>query len=126
MAWYSIDLPEVSVNDGVYHRLCREFQKAFISASAPPELALFACRDAPIELRRLYMSPSAGSYVPDLIQEYDAQPCGTPDAASVTLVYGVPGAKSLLSVSETPAISRQGDTSAVYPVLRARHAATNG
>lgn len=125
MAWYSIDMPEVSVNDGVYHRLCREFQKAFIGASAPPELAMFACRDAHPEQRRLYLSPSASSYVPDLIHEYGAEACGVPDAASVTLVYGVPGAKSLLSVSDT-SLSAQGDTSAVYPLVPARHTASSG
>jgi hypothetical protein len=126
MAWYSIDMPEVSVINGAYHRLCREFQKAFIGAGAPPELALFACRKSSAERRRLYLSPNAGDYVPHLMEDYGAEPCSVPDAGTVTLVYGVPGAKSLLTVPETLSLSKQRDTPAIYPLTRVRHAASSG
>lgn len=143
MAWYSIDMPEDSVVDGVYHRFCRRFQKAFISAGAPPELALFACRNRTSTGRRLYLTPSSPGYLPDLIQSYGAEPCDVPQAGAVTLVYGVPGAKSMLSPSEdVSVISDRGDVgtmstthpdspkrrdlSLVYPLRGARRAATSG
>lgn len=125
MAWYSIDMPESSVSDGVYHRLCREFQKAFISAGAPPELALFACRNSRPHRRRLYLSPLAASYVAELLQVYAAKPCRVPDADSVTLVYGVPNARTLLSIPDNGRIPRR-EVSTIYPISHARQAASNG
>ncbi len=95
MTWFLIDMPAASLTDGGYHRLCRSFQKAFIDAGAPADLALFATREAS-EKRHLYLSPCSGLYMADLIHEYDGRPCDRPDAALVTLVYGVPGAVSLL------------------------------
>ena len=125
MAWYSIEMPEASVMNGAYHRLCREFQKAFIGAGAPPELALFARRESSAKRRRLYLSPNAGDYVPHLMEDYGAEPCSVPDAATVTLVYGVPGAKSLLT-PETLSLSKPRDTPAIYPLTRVRHAVSGG
>lgn len=148
MAWYSIDMPEESVTDGGYHRFCRQFQKAFIGAGAPPELALFALRNASREGRRLYLSPNSHVYISDLIQCYGAQPCDVPDAGSVTLVYGVPGAKTLLSTTKDESLmvskhrSTTGDSHmptpnlepapkkrespTIYPLTRTRQAASSG
>lgn len=124
MTWYSIEMTAASVTDGVYHRLCREFQKAFIGAGAPPELALFACRKSRQERRRLYLSPDAADYVPELMRVYDAQPCGVPDAATVTLVYGVPGARTLLSNTDTVGAPKQRDVMTIYSISQARQAAS--
>lgn len=143
MAWYSIDMPEDSVTDGGYHRLCRQFQKAFISAGAPAELALFACRNGTSSGRRLYLTPSSPGYVPDLVQAYGAEPCDVPEAGTVTLVYGVPGAKTLLSASdEVSVLADEQDVDAVaatqstarpdrnlpviYSIAQNRQAASNG
>jgi len=126
MVWYSVDMPEASVTDGVYHRFCREFQKAFIGADAPQTLALFACRKSRAEKRRLYLSPDAGEYVPHLMQNYDAKPCSVPEESSVILVYGAPNAKSLLSPSETVAVPKWRDAPAIYPISNARQAASGG
>ena len=97
MVWYVIDMPEASLTDGVYHRFCRKFQRAFIDAGAPPDLALFAERNTSSEERRLYLSPESESFVPDMMREYDAASCRAPDPDRVTLVYGVPGAQMLLT-----------------------------
>lgn len=147
MAWYSIDMPEESVTDGGYHRFCRQFQKAFIGAGAPPEMALFACRDRSVSGRRLYLTPSSSDYVPDLVQYYGAEPCAVPESSTVTLVYGVPGSKTLLSTSggtnfTTPPTGGPGEKRsvpsslappqkkrelpAIYPIAPVRHAASNG
>lgn len=147
MAWYSIDMPEQSVTDGGYHKLCREFQKAFIGAGAPPEMALFACRQVRAHGRRLYLSPSSPVYVPDLIQCYGAEPCSVPEPESVTLVYGVPGAKKLLSAidetdvsvdsedatsdersatSDLPPAQKRRDVPAIYSLNMSRQAASGG
>lgn len=126
MAWYSIDMPETSVSDGVYHRFCREFQRAFIGAGAPPDLALFACRKKRPERRRLYLSPCAVSYLPELMQIYGAQPCGVPDGEAVTLVYGVPSARTLLSRPDGGRVSNQREVSTIYPITHARQVASGG
>ena len=145
MAWYSIDMPEESVTDGGYHRFCRQFQKAFIGAGAPPEMALFACRDRSISGRRLYLTPSSQEYVPDLVQYYGAEPCTVPESSTVTLVYGVPGSKTLLSLADDtsiktetapverrstpatlPSVQKKRELTTIYPLLPARHAVSHG
>lgn len=145
MAWYSIDMPEESVTDGGYHRFCRQFQKAFIGAGAPPEMALFACRDRSISGRRLYLTPSSQDFVPDLVQYYGAEPCGVPESSTVTLVYGVPSSKTLLSSADDtslktesvsvdrrattatlPSVQKKRELTTIYPLSQARHVASNG
>jgi len=95
MDWFSIDMPQGSLADGAYHRLCRAFQRAFIDAGAPSDLALFAVRPGEA-VRRLYLTPSSVRYVPELIRRHEGRRCVAPAASAVTLVYGVPGAASLL------------------------------
>lgn len=102
MQWYSIDMPRDSLTNGGYHRLCRRFQRAFIDAGAPADLALFAMRGSDNE-RRIYLSPVSVTYVPDLIRTYGASPCEVPAASTVTLVYGAPGAQKLLESPDQPA-----------------------
>lgn len=147
MAWYSIDMPEESVTDGGYHRFCRQFQKAFIGAGAPPEMALFARRDRSNSGRRLYLTPSSSEYVPDLVRYYGAEPCGVPESSTVTLVYGVPSSKTLLSTSDDSNVTIDDGSAAtersaippnllpaqkkrelptIYPFAPARSAASNG
>lgn len=147
MAWYSIDMPEESVTDGGYHRFCRQFQKAFIGAGAPPEMALFACRNRSTSGRRLYMTPRSSDFVPDLVRYYGAEPCDVPESSTVTLVYGVPSSKTLLSTSDhtnppmeygSAAAERRAFPSSllpaqnkrelptIYPLAPTRSAASNG
>lgn len=147
MAWYSIDMPEESVTDGGYHRFCRQFQRAFIGAGAPPEMALFACRNVTAHGRRLYLTPSSTGYVPDLVRSYGAEPCAVPESGAVTLVYGVPGAKTLLSSPDDAALLVDGvpaqndgrlvspdlaparkkrDLPTIYPLPQPRQAVSNG
>lgn len=133
MQWFLIDMPQTSLADGDYHRLCRQFQKAFIDAGAPADLALFARRSSgadPREAtssRRLYLSPQSGTYVPDLIRHYHGRTCGIPEPSSVTLIYGVPGARSLLngirSTREQPA---QRAETPIYPLNHTPEAASTG
>ena len=114
MAWYSIEMPEESITDGGYHRFCRQFQKAFIGAGAPPDLALFARRNGTSTGRRLYLTPCSSGYVPELVNDYGAEPCDVPEEDTVTLVYGVPGAKTLLTVKdEMRLLHEQGDGASV-------------
>ena len=114
MAWYSIEMPEESITDGGYHRFCRQFQKAFIGAGAPADLALFAHRNGSSTGRRLYLTPCSSGYVPELVNAYGAEPCEVPKEDTVTLVYGVPGAKTLLTVQdEVEILQEQGDGASV-------------
>lgn len=126
MTWYSIDIPQTSLDDGAYHRLCRQFQKAFIGAGAPADFALFAQRRA-VPARRLYLSPPSGVHVPDLIRHYKGRPCSAPEPSSVTLIYGVPGASSLLNgLSGSHETSKRRPETPIYPLSRSQEAASAG
>lgn len=98
MEWYSIDMPAASLKSGAYHKFCRAFQHAFIDAGAPEDLAMYAMRRSDRN-RRLYLTPSSGTYVPDLIRSHGGRPCSAPDESSVTLVYGVAGSRRLLATT---------------------------
>lgn len=138
MDWYSIDMPPGSLANGAYHKLCRTFQRAFIDAGAPNDLALFALRSGE-ELRRLFLTPSSPRYVPELIRRYGGYPCTPPAASAVTLVYGVPGAMALLArVDDSPdggrpvigspdeASRERANGTSVFPWSPERRAASNG
>ena len=129
MAWYVIDMPGQSLTDGVYHRFCRRFQRAFIDSGGPPGLALFAERNPSSEERRLFLSPECQSYVADMIREYGARSCPAPDSESVCLVYGVPGAQMLLAQHDQvrpEAPVRRKEIPAIYPITRGRAIASSG
>ncbi len=126
MEWFFIDMPSSSLKDGAYHRFCRAFQRAFINAGAPADLALFAVKNGEAR-RRLYLTPSSIRYVPELIRLYDGHRCVVPDASTVTLVYGVPRAASLLSPrDEQPEHDERSKRSSMYQIVRGRRAASTG
>lgn len=129
MTWYSIEITESCILGGAYHRLCRAFQHAFIAAGAPPEMALLAQRIGLDDTRRVFISPASVSYLGNLIDEYDGEPCACPASEDVTLVYGVPGAKASLLTRSTdvPATATEHDAQregvTIYPLLPSRQAA---
>lgn len=126
MDWFSIDMPPGSLENGVYHRLCRAFQHAFISAGAPTDLALFAVRHREA-CRRLYLTPSSVRYVPELIRHHDGHRCAVPEASAVTLVYGVPGATALLSRRDTRPIQEERSTkTSIYQLTGGHRAVSTG
>lgn len=99
MTWYCVDLSANSIAEGLYHRLCREFQKSFIAAGAPAEMALFA-QTVPNEgCRKVYFSPGSVHYVNSLIELLSGAPCDEPDQDLITLVFGVPDAGAKLFAS---------------------------
>jgi hypothetical protein len=91
MPWNYIEINEPAVLGGAYHRLCRQFQQAFIAASAPADMAMFV-ENAPSDTRRIYFSPGCVRYVSDLILDFGGCECDPPDVSSVILVYGTPEA----------------------------------
>lgn len=124
MDWFSIDMPQRSMTDGAYHRLCRAFQRAFIDAGAPVDLALFALRPGKT-VRRLYLTPSSARYMPELIRRHNGCRCAAPDATAVTLVYGVPGAQALLEAEGSMATAPSREPS-IYPIGRRSRATSTG
>ncbi|HET6567558.1 MAG TPA: hypothetical protein VFG50_06300 [Rhodothermales bacterium] len=92
MMWYSVDITGKLVQDGDYHRLCRQFQQAFIAAGAPPEMALFAQMTFQDNVRKVYFSPGSVPYVRSLIESYHGDPCDCPESDNITLMFGVPNA----------------------------------
>lgn len=93
MIWYRVDMTMERVQDGAFHRLCREFQQAFIANGAPNDMALFALAAPEDGTRRLYFSPGCAVYVKPLIDGHGGVPCDVPDDPAVTLMFGVPGAR---------------------------------
>jgi len=98
MSWYLVEINEPALLGGSYHRLCRQFQQAFIAASAPGEMAMFV-QTTDGDVRRVYLSPGCALYVADLIDTYGGEACTAPDISSVILVYGTPEAFNELSTS---------------------------
>lgn len=96
------------LQDGVFHRLCREFQQAFIANGAPNEMALFAQAEPSNGTRRVYFTPGCATYVRPLIEGYGGTPCSVPEEASLTLMFGVPGAESAIALSEREGLSGDG------------------
>lgn len=92
MMWFSVDITGECVQDGDYHRLCRQFQQAFIAAGAPPEMALFAQMTLHNDVRRIYFSPGSVQYVKSLIDAFGGKPCDGPGNDNVALMFGVPDA----------------------------------
>ncbi|HEX7072340.1 MAG TPA: hypothetical protein VF190_16115 [Rhodothermales bacterium] len=99
MVWYRVDMTMESLRDGVFHRLCREFQQAFIANGAPLEMALYAQAEPSDGTRRVYFTPGCTTYVQTLIDGYGGTPCNVPDESALTLVFGVPGAEAVVFVA---------------------------
>ena len=97
-----------SVQNGAFHRLCREFQQAFIAHGAPDEMALFAQTEPSDGARHVYFTPGCSTYVKPLIEDYGGMPCTLPDDASLTLVFGVPGAESVVFLSGGDGVAGDG------------------
>lgn len=91
MSWFKVTITESCILGGTFHRLCREFQRAFIAAGAPADMALLAQTFVLGNTRDIFFSPGSVSYVADLIRVFDGRPCTGPDMMDVTMVYGVPG-----------------------------------
>lgn len=92
-------MTEEKLRDGVFHRLCREFQQAFIANGAPNEMALFAQAEPLDGTRRVFFTPGCKTYVARLIEGYGGQPCKVPGSDSLTLMFGVPGVESVSFLS---------------------------
>ena len=95
MGWFCVDVEESLLSSGSFHRLCRKFQRAFITAGAPAEMALFATNDGQ-RVHRLYFSPGSIAHVEDLIERYGGRRCEQPGRDALTLLFGVPDAKERL------------------------------
>ena len=90
MTWYKIDMNGDSLRDGDFHKLCREFQRAFIAHGAPEDMALLAHAEPSNGHRRLFLTPGCASYVPRLLEGYRAADSTPPNGDGLTLVFGVP------------------------------------
>lgn len=101
-SWYQIDIDESWLSAGRLHRLCRQFQRAYIRAGAPAEMALFALRDTCNTSRCLYVSPAARTHAADLLDAYAARPCSRPAIEHLTLLYGPPDVEHVLFRTEEP------------------------
>lgn len=109
-SWFKVTITESCILGGLFHRLCREYQRAFIAAGAPADMALFAQTYVLGDSREIYFSPGSMPYVAELVNIHGGRPCAEPDLSQVTMVYGVPGADvSLFNGHEvTPSSSSPG------------------
>lgn len=95
-SWFKVTITEACILGGLFHRLCREFQRAFMSAGAPADMALFAQTYVLGDSREIYFSPGSMPYVAELVNIHGGRPCAEPSHSQVTMVYGVPGADATL------------------------------
>ncbi len=94
MPWFKLHIAEGAGRS--FQSLCRAFQRAFISAGAPADMALFTGSASRDGTREVYLSSGSHPYVEDLIRHHRGHTCTAPDPETVTMVYGVPGAESRL------------------------------
>ena len=106
--WYCVEITEACVLGGTYHRLCRQFQQAFIACEAPADMALFAQTFPVDDTRYVYFSPGCVGQIRSLIESYEGRPCKPPSREEVTLVFGVPDAKERLLPELAPASHKRG------------------
>jgi hypothetical protein len=132
MSWYCVEISESCILGGRYHRLCRQFQHAFIAAGAPPEMAMLAERSTLEDTRRVYFSPGSAEFVEELIESYGGSRAERPEREDVILVYGVPGITERL-FAEEPVREQEMEVEepehegvAIYPLVSMRQAASNG
>lgn len=90
--WHKLTVTDSSGPEGPFRSLCREFQRCFIAAGAPEEMALFTRSDRAGDAHDVYLSPGSFPHADELVRQYGGQPCAPPYPGSVTMVYGVPGA----------------------------------
>lgn len=92
--WYVIEIEEAWLLGGTFHRLCRQFQHAYMAAGSPSDMALFAGHDVSNDGRRVFLTPASATHVTDLIESYQACPCEAPSPDHLTLLYGPSDAKN--------------------------------
>ena len=96
MTWHCVEIEESYVLGGTFHQLCRDFQRAFMKAGGPADMALFAQTEPEEDVRRIFFSPGSSAYVQDLIDKHQGFFCSRPEAQNVTLLFGIPDAFSFL------------------------------
>ena len=96
--WFCVEMEPAA--RASFLRLCRQFQRAFMRAGAPDNMALFARTTESGEAYELYFSPECESYVDHLIEDHDGVPCRPPQSEAMTLLFGIPDAKSQLMSNE--------------------------
>ena len=113
MAWHCVEISESYVLGGTFHQLCRDFQRAFMAAGGPAEMALFAQTEPEEDIRRVFFSPGSSAHVQDLIDKHQGFFCSRPDAQNVTLLFGIPDAfASLFSAADTSEYAAQASPAA--------------
>lgn len=95
MTWYCVEIEESYLLGGRFHQLCRDFQRAFMAAGGPEEMALFAQTNPDEDMRRVFFSPGCVRYARDLMERHQGFFCARPEAQSITLLFGISEAFNL-------------------------------
>ena len=85
--WYKIAFTEEDVEDGAPGRVEKRYQHLYAAAHSPKDAALFA-NELAAEGIEYFFSPDASQLAADLLAEFGAVPCETPDRDDVRLALG--------------------------------------
>jgi len=87
MSWYEVILSSEQVGEGISEKIQSDFEKLFVKAGKPPEMALF-CDTFPVPQFAMYFSPVSAHYCSELISAYSGDACEKPNSSEVTLLVG--------------------------------------
>jgi hypothetical protein len=98
MPWYKISFTFNQIEkDRALLNLEKKFEKIYIDADGPSDMALFSDNEYHDNRINIYFTPGCSPACDYLIKEYKGVACEAPDVEHVTLVTGNDDAEDLLA-----------------------------
>lgn len=98
MSWHKVSFTFDQIEkDRVLLNLEKKFEKIYISADGPSDMALFSDNEYQNNRINIYFTPGCSPACDFLIKEYKGSTCSAPDVEHVSLVTGNDDAKDLLA-----------------------------
>ena len=97
MSWHKIFLTTGQIeNEGLLKKIENQFERFFMEAEGPPDMALFSDNKYSDDHIGIYFTPGCSPDCDDLITRYDGGECDTPPKSDVFLLDGNDDALDLL------------------------------
>lgn len=98
MAWYKVTLTNKQIEEQrALQNLRKEFEKSFIAADAPEDMALFSENEYHDDRIAIYFTPGCDPHCVSLITQYHGEECDPPALDQVFLLDGNDDALDLLT-----------------------------
>ena len=98
MAWNKVTLTTTQIEEQrALQKLEKEFEKLFIAANAPGDMALFSDNEYQDGKISIYFTPGCNPHCVSLINQYHGEECDPPSLEHVFLLDGNDDALDLLT-----------------------------